>query len=366
MSTVIQPAQTLKRCLTALILLGSALVLVACGTLAPAITPAPSPTPVPFWQSISGLDDAACAYDTPYTFFYHEGGRDLLVYFEGGGACINRTTCQPGSTWFKAFAVEEADFYFRYFNRGIFDFDDPANPFRDYSVVWIPYCTGDAHIGSAVREYGDDLSIQHKGFANAQAVLRFIQQRIAKPESIFVTGCSAGSVGSAVAAPYFIEAYPDTPLVHLGDSMGGLFTNPLDIEQFWGAQASLPDWIPDTPSASAFVLPRYYTALAQHYPQVTFAQYNSQFDRLQSLYMLNPFIGGFINNSMTQISAAAQNFRYFVAGGNQHCILQWEDFYSYAAEGQRIADWVRDLAQGKPVASVHCQNCDEPQHISDS
>ena len=43
---------------------------------------------------------------------------------------------------------------------------DPRNPFADYSAVYVPYCTGDVHIGSVTTEYADGLTIQHKGYAN--------------------------------------------------------------------------------------------------------------------------------------------------------------------------------------------------------
>jgi hypothetical protein len=70
-----------RRLPPAVILLGCALILAACGTIAPAITPMPSPTAIPFWQTISDTGDSGCAYETPFTFYYHQGGPDLLVYF---------------------------------------------------------------------------------------------------------------------------------------------------------------------------------------------------------------------------------------------------------------------------------------------
>ena len=39
--------------------------------------------------------------------------------------------------------------------RGIFDRSNPENPFRDFGVIFVPYCTGDVHIGDASRRYGE-------------------------------------------------------------------------------------------------------------------------------------------------------------------------------------------------------------------
>ena len=36
---------------------------------------------------------------------------------------------------------------------GLLDLERADNPFRDYSVVFIPVCTGDVHIGDNVHTY---------------------------------------------------------------------------------------------------------------------------------------------------------------------------------------------------------------------
>ena len=54
---------------------------------------------------------------------------------------------------------------------GIFNFDNPLNPLRDYSFVVVPYCTGDGHLGNAVTDYGDGMVVRHNGFVNANTAL---------------------------------------------------------------------------------------------------------------------------------------------------------------------------------------------------
>ncbi len=341
------------------------LVLLTCGTAAAQSDCSANQCAQPTWQVITVENGPVCAHGTPFSFFYHQGGPDLLVYFEGGGACWSQATCQEGSSWYKAYAVPDPDYYFWYF-KGVFDFAQEENPFRDYTMVFIPNCSGDAYIGSVDSDYGDGVVIHHQGFANMQAVLSFLKTAVPQPDSVFVTGCSAGSFGSAVSTPYFIQQYPDARLTHLGDSLGGLFYDATDLEGFWNAQASLPDWIPDLPSASAFRTADYYIAMAQYYPDIHFAQYNSQYDQIQSLYSIIPFtFAPHVNDVMQRISAAAPNFSYFVAGGNEHCVLQFDRLYQYRVGDQRMVDWLRDLAQGVPVNSFHCEDCGAPE-VSDS
>ena len=52
---------------------------------------------------------------------------------------------------------------------GIFDFDDAENPFAGYSFVYVPYCTGDVHLGDATHEYSPDLTVEHGGWVNGDA-----------------------------------------------------------------------------------------------------------------------------------------------------------------------------------------------------
>ena len=41
----------------------------------------------------------------------------------------------------------------RGYQTGIFNLDNPANPFADYTVVFAPYCSGDVHIGASDTVY---------------------------------------------------------------------------------------------------------------------------------------------------------------------------------------------------------------------
>jgi hypothetical protein len=286
------------------------------------------------------------------------------VYFEGGGACWNQETCRKGSTWYKDAAMNNAGDYFNFFSQGIFNMAQPENPFAAYSMVFVPSCTGDADIGSRISDYGDGVEIYHYGFVNMRAVLDLLDQWPEQPDSLFVAGCSSGSVGSVIATPYLIERYPDVPLVQFGDSLGTIYNLPLDLDALWGAGASAADWI--LPQGTHFDLGSYTIALMQHYPDYQFAQYNSQFDAIQQQFFgPRSLVELLINRTVEQMSAAAPNFRSVVAGGDQHCILQYDDLYTYRVQNVRLVDWLRDLSLGLPVESLHCSDCEEADTISD-
>ena len=143
-------APKLVSALLALLLLGPAVA----GAQQMHQTPAGAEVGVPAasagWRMIDGGDETGCAFGTPYSFFYRPGADPtrLLIYFQGGGACWSWVSC---SGMFDT-SVERSELAEL---RGIFDFANPENPFRDYSTLFVPYCTGDVHVGTVERTYGD-------------------------------------------------------------------------------------------------------------------------------------------------------------------------------------------------------------------
>jgi hypothetical protein len=103
------------------------------------------------WTRIPGGAETGCALGTPYAFFHREGddSRSLLVWFQGGGACWDWVSCS--GLFDSDVADDELSPY-----AGIFDRSNPENPFRDFEIVFVPYCTGDVHVGDTTRVYGDD------------------------------------------------------------------------------------------------------------------------------------------------------------------------------------------------------------------
>ena len=68
------------------------------------------------------------------------------------------------------------------FNVGVFD-TSADGLFKDWSIVYVPYCTIDVHWGNATVEYTEDLVIHHRGYLNTKAALEFAYDKIVDPES---------------------------------------------------------------------------------------------------------------------------------------------------------------------------------------
>jgi hypothetical protein len=147
------------------------------------------------WTRVEPGGDTRCAHDTDYAYYVKPGTvNKLLLYFEGVGGCWDATSCGAGSSLYDPDVGSDEDPARR---GGIFDLDNVANPFSDYYAVFMPSCNGDVYWGNTVQDYATDdggtLTIYHRGFVNAAAALDWAYRNIAAPDSIFVTGCSAGS-----------------------------------------------------------------------------------------------------------------------------------------------------------------------------
>ena len=111
-----------------------------------------------------------CGDGSPFHFWMRQRDpQKVLLYFEGGGACFSAETCNPSDPAYKtAIGHDET---LSDLSSGIWDDTNPENPFRDWSVVFVPYCTGDVHIGNNTADYGNGITVEHKGYVNGVAAL---------------------------------------------------------------------------------------------------------------------------------------------------------------------------------------------------
>jgi hypothetical protein len=304
----------------------------------------------------------SCALGGRYAFWFHSGSRaKLLLYFQDGGGCWSYETCRRGSGFYQSSPRSPTDPSLP--EGGILDFRDPRNPFRDFSGVYVPYCTGDVHWGDNVARYADaegrTLAVRHVGFANDRRVLQWVYRRFRAPRRVFVTGCSAGSVGSAVFAPYVMRHYPRAVVEQLGDSLAFGFPRPVDIATSWRADRNLPAWIPAMKALDprAMTMARYYAILAGYYRRHSFGQFDYAADAVQARYYAA--LGGnpedfpaALSGSLAEIRAHAPNFSAYVAPGASHCALPLPAFYELATGGVPLRSWVARLAAGTSPPSV--------------
>jgi hypothetical protein len=342
------------------------LAVLFAGLLRPALASAQQ------WETVSPGGETMCSDGSPYRFFVHRGDpTKLLIEFEGGGACWSGATC-------------EADIYNRTVIsdleaaratgqlQGIYDRTNPANPLKDYTHVYIPYCSADLHWGNTTTSYtgvlGTPVVIQHKGAQNAATALNWAAQNVPAPAQVVVAGCSAGGYGAALWSASIGKAYPGARMVELADSAAGVvpagfFATALSS---WKVGDAWPTFIPeialDRIDPATLTLPRLYGAIAGFYPAASFAQFNTRSDSVQIFfYALSKSSISFTDaavwsstmvSNVDSISAANPNFRAYLAPGAEHCVINRSSFYTQAVGGRKFSDWVATLLAGGDPGQV--------------
>jgi len=325
------------------------------------LTPAATSGQTADWQKLAGGAGTVCSDGTAYSFYVHPGEghnfgeRNLLIYFQGGGACWSDATCNLRLNLYRP-NLKEVD---PARERGIFDFDNAENPFRNYSVVFVPYCTGDVHLGNRTATYVPGKpELHHNGFNNAMSALRWTFANVASPQSIFVAGGSAGAMASPFYAGRIADHYKDARVVQLGDSAGGL-AGPINAEMFqsWGTMEVVAQFAPyKSVGAKNANLVTFYVREGLANKSITFAQFNNSADSLQvfafQVFGVTTPLSEVLEKIYAQIRSEIPRFHTFTATGTLHVILTRPEFYTTAVERRRLRDWVAELASGNPPADV--------------
>ena len=305
----------------------------------------------------------SCSDGSRYSFFVRTGDpRRLLIYFQGGGACWSAATCDLNQKFYRPNlndVVPQTEL-------GIFDFSNRENPFHDYTVVFIPYCTGDAHLGSRTVTYrlpGSGTSrpsvynVRHNGYANATAVLRWIFAKFS-PHQIFVAGGSAGAIASPFYTGRIAEKYKYSRITQLGDSAGGL-RSPLisSLLDNWGTTHVMRR-LPHYRGQGNLTLEKFYVLEGGQHPSVVFSQFNNSQDAVQiaglrQVGLVEVLLAQLLELTYSDIRKGIPEFRSFTAPGTLHVMLNRREFYELEVRGVRLRDWVADLASGRQVSSVN-------------
>lgn len=321
------------------------------------------PAPVVQWETISPGGETICGDGSPFEFFYHEGTvNNVLVYFQGGGACWSNATCAMGmgATSINVDNTSISD-------QGIFEFDNTSNPFKGWSMIYVPYCSADIHWGDAVEEY-DSGTVHFKGYVNNMRVLNWIYSKFQNPENVFVTGVSAGGYGCRMYHVHLLEHYKTISknIIMVADSAAGVIDYDWYLEAFpvWGAYENRPMWVPGI-GDTAFEdlgMKEIMVAALNYYPNHLAAEYNTYDDAVQKTFYAAQ--GGAVRDFSEElvdyteaVKSNTENYRYFLAPGREHGIMDYERFYTTEVNGVLFRDWVAQLASGQNVSDVRCPEC---------
>lgn len=318
--------------------------------------------------------------DPAFRFWAKRGtANGLVVYFDGGGACWNDATCSAPTL---LTTPDDAETYYKAellprdnpnHMQGIFDLSDQRNPVRDWSFVFVPYCTGDVHSGSHTASYTNPqtheaFSIEHRGADNFRVIMEWIRANFSAPDQILVTGSSAGAYGAATHFAEVRGAFPNGHAAMLGDAGQGVTTDAFVAERNRNWNFQLPEAVFGANwqlTADTDVL----RALAQHYPADRFAQYTTARDHVQIGFYGLMTQGDACREWTQQMTRdlirreLSGNFRAYLASGETHTILRSPLFYTEQSGGMPFAQWLTAMlsSNGTGWDTRTCPECATPQ-----
>ncbi|MEW6271052.1 MAG: pectin acetylesterase-family hydrolase [Thermodesulfobacteriota bacterium] len=326
-----------------------------------------------------------CMNGSPYHFFVKRGSvNKLLMYYQGGGACWEQLTCAVPvcDTSVNPNGGDNPNNQ----SSGFADRSNPANPFRDWSIVFVSYCSCDIHFGDAAQDY--PLHVEHRGYQNARVVEKWAREHFLDPEEVFVTGSSAGAYGAWFHAPLLHEVWPNAEFNVLADAGNGVVTQQFLQEHFpnWNFEANIPPNIPGLRDVlfEGSGIPGYTEIVANLFPETKWAHYTTAFDGgtggqtgFYAVMLADnpiaaltwwtascPFNAQMRAQALATAAAVPDNYRYYIGTGSRHTMWGTNRVYGDTTGGvPTIVDWVNAMRNSTPASpdpgwtNVECTNC---------
>jgi hypothetical protein len=309
-----------------------------------------SMTPGPTWDSYfydPTAQQAICLRGDQYQVEVHHGTNNkVLLHLEGGGACWSYETC-----WQSPLAKLTAD---PTFGLGIFEFDNPDNPFHDWNVVYAPYCDGSVFSGDNIVDYNGNPAYHtyHHGLQNLSAAVSLMRAQFPNPDQIIVAGDSAGGYGTFSGYGVTRVAYPDTPIQVLDDSGPGL-QNPADTQ---GVQDRVTNWnytqyIPPSCTRCSDQVTYLSEWAIERDPTLRVALFSNLQDAVirSFLQLSGPDYEALLRQVTDDIhSRQPDRFKRFFIQGSSHTIVELPTFYTTEIAGTTMRDWTADMLVDGP------------------
>ncbi len=325
-------------------------------------------TPPQTWTWVP-FSDSKCRDGSPtgVAVNINPASTKVMLYLEGGGACFNPITCGTNPS---TFGRTQFDTWAKRKLAGVMDRADAVNPVKDWSFVYVPYCTGDVHAGNNPAGTVEQLATPQAfvGYANIGLFLKRIVPTFTNATQVLLTGISAGGFGAAANYEQVAKAFGSVPVDMLDDS-GPMMEDPYlancqadKIRTLWNLDKTMlatcgADCVGSDGGTSSY-LTGYTQHLAKTYPSRKFGLMDSLDDNTityffgfgasncTSLVQLtaDEFTAG-LTDIRTQL-AAYPNFGTFYFPGVAHTTLGSASFDTRTAGTTKLSDWMTAFVGG--------------------
>ncbi len=301
--------------------------------------------------------------------------KKVVIFLMGGNACFNTVSCAVTANPMGYDAADFAADDDGVKTANFFDRADPNNPLRDFSYVFVPYCSGDVHAGDRSDVMVGNQVRQFKGFRNVEAYLKRLTATFPDAEQVLLAGVSAGGFGAAFNYDQVASAFCETPVVLVDDSgppMGEeylaacLQKHMLDT---WGLATTLPADCADCVQPSGvFAEPMVKHMLAK-YPTRNLALLSSEEDATirqfwgygendcaslsgaPAPYLPSKYTAGLVD-LRDRMTAGQGKFRLFMIPGDAHVLFTepsgMPDPTMVVSGGINLRDWLLQALNDDP------------------
>lgn len=166
------------------------------------------------------IPDAVSSDGTRWQGYIRKGSENkVMVMFFGGGVSVDEFTAARSMDVEGGFYNPRITTGLNVMARAIAKWgignDSKDNPFRDWSIIAIPYNNGDFHAGAGEMQYtaldGTQQTIYYHGYLNYRKMMEEGLKYIgSSPEQVLITGGSAGGFGTAILADDVMSFFPQT------------------------------------------------------------------------------------------------------------------------------------------------------------
>ena len=286
------------------------------------------------------IDGAMCGDGSPagVGVRFTAKSRNLVVWFQGNGVCYDMKSCLAFQQLLVGMGPDPINHMWwgddNQGHTGIFDQDDPTNPFRNDNFIVFPHCTVDGHTANKTSSYPFMPTYQQRGYNNVTVALRSITASFPDATRVVVSGFSAGGIGSTanyhqIAAAFEAIGKPSPFLI--ADS-GPLMRAPYlttgaqhDLRVGWGLDDTVypvcTECETDGPGAA-------YRAIAARHPGVRESVISAYADDTASnLYRLLDYdinvVDGQFKRGLLDLAASNPDVKTFYYEGTRHGALPY-------------------------------------------
>ncbi|BBI33293.1 pectin acetylesterase-family hydrolase [Cohnella abietis] len=307
--------------------------------------------------------------------------RNWIIFFSGGGVSWDQNSAAHPIKLKNLLSGKDSGnyfpnipFYLLSLLGGMFDNKNPNNPFREWNIVYIPYSTGDFHVGKHDAEYkkddGSSFTMHYNGQNNVQSSLEWIYANVDKPEKLLIAGESAGGFGSAFWAGEISNHYKESEIYQYSDSSFLKSDKwPEVVDKEWHADfektfgfAAESDLIGSAFKGNRRLLPANIVLLQSYslYDEILIHFQNKINDYTGPLDEKN--ISDWsrqMRQSVKELASTLPNYYYYLTdydrnnkGTTSHTFSSQKTFYKAEQDGVKLLTWLDDIINNQNNYSV--------------